>query len=81
LEERLERPMRFFAYPNGRAVDFSETHVEQLRAAGFEGALTTVEGVCGRGADLFRLPRKNVGARFSTAALACKLAGLWRSVG
>lgn len=81
LEERLQRPVRFFAYPNGRAVDFGEDHVEQLRAAGFEGALTTVEGLCGRGADLFRLPRKNVGAQFSTAALACKLSGLWLAAG
>ncbi|MBI5394676.1 MAG: polysaccharide deacetylase family protein [Verrucomicrobia bacterium] len=81
LEERLQRPIRFFAYPNGRATDFNDEHVGQLRAAGFECALTTVEGVCGRGADLFRLPRKNVGGRFTNGALACKLTGLWLSVG
>jgi peptidoglycan/xylan/chitin deacetylase (PgdA/CDA1 family) len=81
LEEQLQRPMRFFAYPNGRTVDFSEVNVQQLRAAGFECALTTVEGMCGPGADLYRLPRKNVAGWFTNATLACKLTGLWLSLG
>ncbi len=81
LERELQRPVRFFAYPNGRASDFDETHAAQLRAAGFECAVSTVEGVCERGADPMRLPRKNMSGQFTNAALACKLTGLWLQAG
>lgn len=77
LERELQRPVKFFAYPNGRAQDFNETHAGQLHTAGFKCALTTVEGPCARGDDCYRLPRKNVSGKFTNAALACKLTGLW----
>lgn len=58
LEEILNKPVRLFAYPNGKAgKDFDERHVAMVREAGFEAAFTTAPGSFGRDHDRFKLPR------------------------
>jgi peptidoglycan/xylan/chitin deacetylase (PgdA/CDA1 family) len=57
LESLLGRDVELFAYPYGRARDYTRATVEAVRAAGFELACTTVAGVCDRGTDPFQLPR------------------------
>ena len=58
LEERCGRPVRLFAYPNGRPVkDYDRTHIKAVQSAGFEAALSTAPGVMRRGRDLFQIPR------------------------
>lgn len=58
LQEITQRPVRLFAYPNGRPDDDYTIHTTELvRQLGFAAAFTTVQGVAGRNADLFQLPR------------------------
>jgi glycosyltransferase involved in cell wall biosynthesis/peptidoglycan/xylan/chitin deacetylase (PgdA/CDA1 family) len=72
LQAILGTPVVHLAYPNGRAGDWDETVVEDARAAGFESALTTMEGINLTGADPFRLARVSVG-NDTTSALALRL--------
>ena len=81
LQDKLQLPVNFFCYPNGRASDFDAAHIKLVQAADFDCAVSTVEDLCNRQGDLFRLPRKNVSGQFTTAALDCKLTGLWWRAG
>ena len=81
LRGKLQLPVSYFCYPNGRASDFDAVHVKLVQEAGFICAVSTVEDLCDRQGDLYRLPRKNVSGQFTTAALGCKLTGLWWSAG
>lgn len=63
----------FFAYPNGRVVDFGEPDIEALRAVGVAAAVTTVPGVNLPGVDpyrLFRLPVSRRATRDDFTAMA-----------
>lgn len=58
LEAITGEPVRFFAYPNGKAgMDFDERHVAMAREAGFDAAFTTAVGAATSGDDQFRIPR------------------------
>jgi len=58
LEDITDSPLRLFAYPNGQpGKDFTHEHVNVVKGAGFEAAVTTCWGVAGYGSDLFQLPR------------------------
>ncbi len=58
LAALLGRPIRSFAYPNGRPVrDYDAGHAAMLRELGFEAAVSTAAGVALPGDDLFQLPR------------------------
>ena len=58
LEQIIQRPVRLFAYPNGKpGRDFTREHVALARELGFAAACSTASGTAGRGADLFQLPR------------------------
>lgn len=58
LEHILDKPVRFFAYPNGKVgKDFDKRHVDMVRDAGFSAAFTTAVGAMTRDQDLFQIPR------------------------
>ncbi|UXH76711.1 polysaccharide deacetylase family protein [Roseateles amylovorans] len=58
LESLIGRPVRSFAYPNGRPQrDYDAGHAAMLRELGFEAAVSTSAGVALPGADPFQLPR------------------------
>lgn len=58
LESILGKPVRLFAYPNGKVdKDFDRRHVNMVREAGFTAAFTTAVGAITRGQDQFQLPR------------------------
>lgn len=58
LEAITGRPVRYFAYPNGkRGMDFDERHIAMTREAGFEAAFTTAHGAAGNADDRHALPR------------------------
>lgn len=58
LENILGKPVRLFAYPNGKAgKDYDQRHVGMVRQAGFEAAFTTEVSAIRRGQDRFQLPR------------------------
>jgi peptidoglycan/xylan/chitin deacetylase (PgdA/CDA1 family) len=44
LEQRLGIPVRLLAYPNGRRSDYDQATIAAARAAGYDFALTTLEG-------------------------------------
>lgn len=58
LEELIKKPVRYFAYPNGKPYeDYMQEHVDICCKAGFEAALSTAKGVATIDSDLFQLPR------------------------
>lgn len=58
LETILGKPVRLFAYPNGKSgKDFDARHVAMVREAGFDAAFTTEIGAIGRNSDRYCLPR------------------------
>jgi peptidoglycan/xylan/chitin deacetylase (PgdA/CDA1 family) len=58
LEAITGKPVRLFAYPNGKAgLDFDERHVQMAKEAGFTAAFTTAVGAATSKHDLFQLPR------------------------
>jgi len=58
LEDLLGKPVRFFAYPNGKVgKDFNAAHVGMVRESGFEAAFTTAIGSITAKQDRFQLPR------------------------
>jgi peptidoglycan/xylan/chitin deacetylase (PgdA/CDA1 family) len=69
LEEKLDRPVPYFCYPNG-ALD---TRVHGLVQKYYEAAVSTESGIIGRNlsADRHRLPR--IPTANSTALLAWRL--------
>jgi len=54
---------RYFAYPNGRAQDFTQQTRELLLARGYELGFSTIEGLHARGSDLLAIRRQPTGAR------------------
>lgn len=58
LEALTGRPVRLFAYPNGKAgKDFDARHVAMVREAGFDAAFTTAAGAADPAHDRYQLPR------------------------
>ena len=60
LEERLDRPVRAFAFVKGSEADYRPVHLSLLKQAGYEVAFTSVSGSNGRRADPLQLHRYNV---------------------
>jgi peptidoglycan/xylan/chitin deacetylase (PgdA/CDA1 family) len=57
IEQELQKPVRHFCYPNGRAIDINKRVVEHVRAAGYKTAVTTISGLNDRSADPLLLKR------------------------
>jgi peptidoglycan/xylan/chitin deacetylase (PgdA/CDA1 family) len=74
LQETLGAPLDTFSYPRGA---FTSAHAALTERAGFRAAVTTVPGVNGPGADLFRLCRTQMTSRDRGAALRHKLDGAY----
>ena len=76
LEQLLGRPIRVFAYPNGKhGRDYRDEHATIVREAGFDVAVATDWGVMSRGSDVLQIPRftpwqRNLG-RFALDLVRC----------
>ncbi|HTD05636.1 polysaccharide deacetylase family protein [Undibacterium sp.] len=58
LEIIIGKPVRLFAYPNGKVgMDFDERHVQMAKAAGYSAAFTTAMGSVKPEMDLHQIPR------------------------
>lgn len=58
LEGIIKRPIKGFAYPNGRPwVDFSYRHIEMLKTTGYDYAVTTQWGVARQDTSPYQIPR------------------------
>jgi peptidoglycan/xylan/chitin deacetylase (PgdA/CDA1 family) len=62
IEEKTGRPVRYFAYPNGRREDFRTETERIVSESGFGAAMTTIEGFNCKGDDLYELKRQGVGS-------------------
>lgn len=58
LESIIGKPVRLFAYPNGKhGIDFDERHAHMVREAGYSAAFTTAVGPVTRHTDRYTIPR------------------------
>jgi peptidoglycan/xylan/chitin deacetylase (PgdA/CDA1 family) len=57
IEDELQVPADYFAYPNGREEDFGEWNKELIRDAGYRAAVTTIWGTNYRSTDPMALKR------------------------
>lgn len=58
LESIIDKPVRLFAYPNGKeGVDFDARHARMVREAGYSAAFTTAVGPATRHTDRYTIPR------------------------
>lgn len=58
LEAICGRPVRYFAYPNGKAgIDFDERHMRMAQAAGYEAAFASSVMAASSAHDAFQIPR------------------------
>lgn len=58
LEEIVGSPIAAFAYPNGKpGVDYDSQHVQMVKDAGFECAVSTSVGTASASGDIFQMPR------------------------
>jgi peptidoglycan/xylan/chitin deacetylase (PgdA/CDA1 family) len=79
IQEWTGRPMRAFAYPNGRAhVDFTAETSELLGAAGVDHAFTTEPGFAAVDGDPLTHPRFVMTSDVLTAHLLHRLARAWQ---
>lgn len=58
LEDIIQAPVRFFAYPNGiPSDDYNPDHVNIVKGLGFKAAFSTAWGAAKPSSNLFELPR------------------------
>jgi peptidoglycan/xylan/chitin deacetylase (PgdA/CDA1 family) len=58
LQEIIKAPVSGFAYPNGHpGIDFSNRHIEMVKAAGYSYAVTTQWGVASHRTSPYQIPR------------------------
>src|SRR5204862_617232 len=74
IEAETGSPVETFAYPNGRAIDFTEEAKVVLKRNGFRTAFTTIDGI--NGADTDWLAAHRIAGGSSVADLAWRLARL-----
>ncbi len=65
LEEKLNEPISFFAYPNGRQIDFNSQHIHLLCKYGYSAAVTTIPALNSHKENIYTLKRMNFGYGFS----------------
>lgn len=69
IEDELQIPVEYFAYPNGREEDFGLSNKALIQEAGYRAAVTTIWGVNYRSTDPFELrrggPWENTAAMFA----------------
>jgi peptidoglycan/xylan/chitin deacetylase (PgdA/CDA1 family) len=77
LIERLQLPVRHFAFPYGRAFDCGPRDFEIARQAGYASAATTRKGLVRSGQSPFELPRNTInGAHRSLVTMELHLTGI-----
>jgi peptidoglycan/xylan/chitin deacetylase (PgdA/CDA1 family) len=73
LEEKLESPVRDFAFPFGKLVECGDTAAEMLAQGGYRSAATTEWGLNTPSTDPFLLRRVSIGEERSLAMFAFQL--------
>ena len=70
IEERLNRPVRYYAYPFG---DYNRPALAQVRAAGYKAACSVHVGKAPAGGDALRLPRIEINTGDDLASFTRKV--------
>ena len=73
LEQRLEAPVRHFAFPFGKSEECSDAAVSLLAQDGYRSAATTEWGLNSPGDDAFRLRRIQIGEAGSLGRFAFEI--------
>lgn len=68
LEDKIGKPVDFFAYPNGRVEDIGDFAQSIVAASGYKAACTMNQGLNDSNADVFALKRINVDMEMSVDA-------------
>ncbi|MGN6114677.1 MAG: polysaccharide deacetylase family protein [Nitrobacter sp.] len=78
LEAAIDREVRHFAYPFGRADSFDARHGLMAEQAGFVSAASSISGMIQPGGrfDLYALPRIGANGEHSLRALRVRLSGV-----
>jgi peptidoglycan/xylan/chitin deacetylase (PgdA/CDA1 family) len=79
IEKLIGRPVRFFAYPNGRLADIN-TAVVTITAGRYQAAVTTVAGLNAAGQDKYLLRRLGIGRNLSLRQFKVLVSGLYHLV-
>lgn len=66
-----------FAYPNGRAQDFTGETIALVKEAGCKAAVSTIDGLYITGDDIYRMKRINIGGDISDAEFHARCSGLY----
>jgi peptidoglycan/xylan/chitin deacetylase (PgdA/CDA1 family) len=77
LERQLGRPMRSFAYPVGKSEHIGVMVPYAVQAAGYDWALTTIDGVNFAQSDPYLLHRFTVDISQHWLLIAAKVSGVW----
>jgi peptidoglycan/xylan/chitin deacetylase (PgdA/CDA1 family) len=76
IEEGLGRKVRSFCFPNGKPSDYRPTHLQQIRDAGYVGAVTACLGMVQAGNNVYELPRLGVSGDSDALSFAKSLDGV-----
>jgi peptidoglycan/xylan/chitin deacetylase (PgdA/CDA1 family) len=84
VEQKVGRPVEFFAYPNGGWSDFDAGIIAMVRECGFKAACSTISAEHFNETDRYRLPRTDitenicraVGGGFSLPMFSVKVSGM-----
>jgi len=57
IERALGKKVRFFCFPNGKPGDYRQSQLQELKEAGYEGAVVSSFGLVRRTSNLYELPR------------------------
>lgn len=80
IEERTGESCALFCYPNGGPGDFDVRTKKAVQAAGYECALTTVDGFAAAESDLFEVNRLGVRNQTYPAEFAMTLCGFKKAL-
>lgn len=76
IEKEARTSCELFCYPNGEKGDFNFQTKQLLKEAGYQCALTTIEGLNDRRSSLFELKRLGVGNRGDQVEFVMTLCGI-----
>ena len=80
LEQRLQSPIRSFAYPVGKSEDIREQGVRSVQKAGYAWAVTTIPGLNTPNSNPYLLHRFGVNVEDHWLVLAVKTSGIWNII-
>jgi len=76
IEEAMGRPVDSFCYPNGKTEDYRPSQVQQVREAGYKGAVAANAGLVTGQANPYELPRLGVSGRDDALSVSKNLDGV-----